>query len=277
MFNKDVFIPLITPFTPQGDVCRHSVRQLMQQLQPHATGFVPCLTSGEGWLLSPSQWQDMVSYCVEFAAGKPVIAGIERPSTSEVITYADEAARLGATGIIFTAPFYPDLPQAAIYNHFVQVHDQTELDIHVYFESELCRNKWEVDTLLTLCALPRVVAIKESNGEEKLAPHLRNIRRMGVKVYQGWEDKLLQYDHDGVMASYCNLDPGHCAQVINHRDYGENTLLVERCRQQGIFEPDWYKRVKTILFQQGVIATDLTLDALQEAKHHAHASTPVSA
>ena len=70
---------------------------------------------------------------------------------------------------------------------------------------------------------------------------------------------------------------GLSTAVINHRDYGENTLLVERCRQQGIFEPDWYKRVKTILFQQGVIATDLTLDALQEAKHHAHASTPVSA
>lgn len=277
MYNKDVYVPLVTPFTLQGHVCRDSVQRLMQRVHPHVSGYVPCLTSGEGWRLSPVQWQDMVKYCVEFAEGKPVVAGIERPGTEEVITYAKEAARLGADAIIFSAPFTPDLPQSAIYQHFALVHDQTDLNIHIYFESTLCNNKWEMETLLSLCMLPRVVAIKESNGEDKVAPHLRNIRRMGVKVYQGWEDKLLQYDHDGVMASYCNLDPEQCARVVNNRDYDESNKLVEQCRLQGIFDPDWYRKLKITLHQQGVLSTALALDDFHEATRDDHAKAIVSA
>lgn len=275
MYDKEVFLPMITPLQKNGSVCRSSVQQLMQIAEPHVDGYVPCLTSGEGWGLSPQQWQDMVRYCIEYAGEKPVITGIERPTTKDILMYADEAERLGAKGIIFTAPFQPGLGQSAIYDHFSQVHDQTALDLYIYFESTLCNNKWEIDTLLSLCALPRVVAIKESSGEDLIAPHLRNIRRMGVKVYQGWEDKLLQYDNDGCMVSYCNLKPDLCRKVVRSRLYSDNAQLTEQCQAEGIFDPDWYKKIKSILFNNRVISTDFSLDDLKEdAYAHAEATLP---
>ncbi|HEX4939942.1 MAG TPA: dihydrodipicolinate synthase family protein [Candidatus Kapabacteria bacterium] len=267
MSDKDVFLPLVTPFNDAGRVCRDSVARLMRFARPNVDGFVPCLTSGEGWLLSDAQWHDMVQFCVQFADGLPVIAGIERATTEAVIERAHVALQLGAQGVICTAPFQPGLSQNAIYDHFVRVHDATPLDLYIYFESTLCNNQWNINTLLSLCALPRVKAIKESSGENKVAPHLRNIRRMGVKVYQGWEDKILEYDADGSMVSYCNLNPRLCQEVTRQRSYAANALMNEQCRNKGVFLPDWYRHLKRDLHARGIIHSPRTLEPAKDIPH----------
>lgn len=267
MSNKEVYLPLITPLDNDGNVCERSVASLMAYAINHVDGFVPCLTSGEGWQLSQHQWKDMVTYCVENAAGKPVIAGIERPTTDEVITFADTARQLGANGIICTAPFKPELSQHDIHEHFSRVHEATPLELFIYFESTLCNNKWDIKTLLSLCLLPRVKGIKESCGENKLAPHLRNIRRMGVKVYQGWEDKLLDYDTDGSMVSFCNLNPQLCSTVTRERGIKANETLMIQCQESGIFELDWYRHMKMDLYRRGIIHTHHTVSSVLEGSH----------
>ncbi|HVK98490.1 MAG TPA: dihydrodipicolinate synthase family protein, partial [Dongiaceae bacterium] len=170
-------------------------------------------------------------------------------------------------GVICAAPFQPGLSQAEIYEHFVQVHDATTLELYIYFESTLCNNRWDVNTLLSLCLLPRVTAIKESSGENLVAPHLRNIRRMGVKVFQGWEDKILEYDADGSMVSFCNLNPRLCREVTQLRSYTANALLCEEARNKGVFLPDWYRHLKKDLYGRGLILSPRTLDLAKEARH----------
>src|SRR3954470_1512751 len=84
MSNHGVFVPLVTPLDDTGAVCRQSVRQLVACSHAIASGYLPCLTSGEGWLLSQRQWEAMVGCTLEVAPRGSVIVGIERPTTRDV-------------------------------------------------------------------------------------------------------------------------------------------------------------------------------------------------
>lgn len=266
MSEKRVYLPLVTPLTEEGAVCRDSVARLVAFARPCVDALVPCLTSGEGWLLSPEQWETMLQCCVEHAEGLPVIAGLERPTTDEVIFLARKAARLGADGVICAAPFAAGTPRAAVHEHFERVHDATSLDLYVYYEFTLCQTRWDADTLAALCALPRVKGVKDSSGDNGLVPHLDEIRRLGVSVYQGWEDRLLEYDADGAMVSFANLDPCLCREVVRRRDASTSAALVEQCKTKGIFEPDWYRHVKRALCERGVIRSARTVPIGKDAE-----------
>ena len=85
---QGVIVPLITPLTAEGAVCAASIERLIESVRPAAAGLVPTLSSGEGWRLTLSQWRDMVLWTRRFARGLPVLAGIELPTTGEVLERA---------------------------------------------------------------------------------------------------------------------------------------------------------------------------------------------
>src|SRR6185503_5722448 len=95
MSRRGTFIPLITPLDEAGAVSGPSVARLLAHARHTASGYIPCLTSGEGWRLSPAQWEAMLRFTLAEAEGRTVIAGIERPTTDEVLDYAEAAERLG--------------------------------------------------------------------------------------------------------------------------------------------------------------------------------------
>jgi 4-hydroxy-tetrahydrodipicolinate synthase len=157
MLRQRMLIPLVTPLDGAGQVCRKGLRRLLALSDGVASGFIPCLTSGEGWKLTRQQWESMVQFTVAEAPGKTVVAGIERPTTQEVRSYAARAQELGAHGVMLTAPFGTDVDQESIFDHYRTVHDSIELDVYIYHESALSGNETRFDTLLAIAQLPRVV------------------------------------------------------------------------------------------------------------------------
>src|SRR5205814_9742938 len=95
--------------TPSHEVCPSSVDALMDSVRPYAQGCVAALSTGEGWLLSDQQWQDIVALTVHHADGMPVWAGALRAGTDDVIALTRRARLLGADAIVVTAPFTPGL------------------------------------------------------------------------------------------------------------------------------------------------------------------------
>lgn len=88
MSGKSILVPLITPLNAQEQVCEASLERLLGSLAPHVDGYIPCLTSGEGWRLSRQQWLQMLTLTLRHAGERSVIAGIERHSTQEVLDFA---------------------------------------------------------------------------------------------------------------------------------------------------------------------------------------------
>jgi 4-hydroxy-tetrahydrodipicolinate synthase len=259
--RRGVFVPLVTPLSDAGEVCRDSVQQLMATCSASALGFVPCLTSGEGWRLSQRQWSAMLQFTLEAAQGRPVIAGIERPTTGEVLVYAGEAAQLGAKAIMLTSPFGGASSQADIFEHYRRVHAGCGLDLYIYNESTLSGNTTGFDTLLAIAELPRVVGIKDSAEGGRDAAQIEALRAHGLAYYAGWEQQLATgLPVDGCVVSLANLEPALCRVALLSAAPAVAQEVARLSDVYALSSDDWYRHVKAALRARGVIASNRTVD-----------------
>ncbi|WP_175174921.1 dihydrodipicolinate synthase family protein [Achromobacter pestifer] len=252
----DIFVPLITPIDYRGMVCGPSVQRLLSSLRHSANGFIPCLTSGEGWRLSATQWEDMLRFTLEHAGASAVIAGIEQPSTAEVHAYAESAKRLGAHGVMLTSPFGESVTQAGILDHYRRVHDAVDLSIYVYNESSLSGNETLFDTLLAIAALPRVVGIKDSADVARSSDQIKALQAQGLKYYVGWEHQLGEdLPVDGCVVSLANIEPALCRVALACECAAVRSEVTRLTEAYALQSDDWYVHIKKELFSRGAIST----------------------
>jgi 4-hydroxy-tetrahydrodipicolinate synthase len=272
MSRHQVLVPLVTPLDMHARVCRQSVQQLVRACGPLVDGFIPCLTSGEGWNLSAAQWTDMLRYTLEFAdENHRVVAGIELPTTEEVIERAERARELGAREIIVTSPFAPGASQAHILAHYQAIHSRTPLDLLVYNESALSGNEKSFDTLLKIARLERVTGLKDSPSQTRTQAQIEQIRGEGVDYFIGWEHELAgALVSDGNIVSLANLEPALCRVACLARQPEVATIVARLNETFGLGEDDWYAHVKRELAARGVLRSALTTQRPGAHEHAAH-------
>lgn len=257
---KSIFVPLISPLDDQSQICEASVRQLLHCSHPYVDGYIPCLTSGEGWRLERREWQRMLELTLAHAQERTVIAGIERGTTAEVLEYAKLAQELGAHGVMFTSPFAKGTTQEEIIAHYRAVHDATSLDIFIYNESALSGNEKSFETLLTIARLPRVIGIKDSPSEPRTQQQIQQLRAEGLDYLIGWEMSLARdLESDGNVVSLANLEPALCRLAIGARQQVVAQWVETLNGYFDLGADDWYAQVKKELKARGVITTDRVL------------------
>ncbi len=256
MSGKHIFVPLISPLDEQSHICEASVRRLLHCARPFVDGFIPCLTSGEGWRLGRADWRRMLELTLAHAQGKTVIAGIERATTAEVIEYALLAQALGAQAIMFTSPFAPGTSQQDIIEHYRAVHDAIALDIFIYNESALSGNEKTFETLLAIAQLPRVIGIKDSPSQPRVQREINQLRGEGLAYFIGWEMLLARdLESDGNVVSLANLEPALCRLAIGAGQTSVGTLVETLNEHFELGADDWYAQVKKELKARGIITT----------------------
>lgn len=257
MSAKSIFVPLITPLDEHSRICESSVRQLLQCSHPYVDGYIPCLTSGEGWRLERRDWLRMLELTLAHAQDKTVIAGIERATTAEVVEYALLAQEAGAHAIMFTSPFTPGTTQEQIIEHYREVHDSTSLDLYIYNESALSGNEKTFETLLAIGELPRVIGIKDSPSEPRTQREIERLRAEGLDYFIGWEMLLARdLESDGNVVSLANLEPALCRLAISARQQPVGEMIETLNGYFDLGADDWYAQVKKELKARGVISTD---------------------
>jgi 4-hydroxy-tetrahydrodipicolinate synthase len=263
MLRQGMLIPLVTPLDGAGQVSRKDLIRLLALSDGVASGYIPCLTSGEGWKLTRQQWESMVRFTVAEAPGKTVVAGIERATTEEVLRYAARAKELGAHGVMLTAPFGADVDQRSIFDHYCKVHDSIDLDVYIYHESALCGNETTFATLLAIAQLPRVVGIKDSSDPPCNAEQITALRNHGLAYYTGLEQHLGRHElADGSVVALANLEPALCAAALGTRDLAVKTRIEHMIEQHQLFAADWYRHVKKALKARGIIESDAIVPEL---------------
>src|SRR3989338_4627146 len=239
MSRSGTFIPLITPLDENGLVCRQSVAQLLAHGRHAVSGYIPCLTSGEGWNLSLDQWSDMLRYTLAEAGEQTVIAGIERGSTAEVLDYARQAAELGARAIMLTSPFGAEVEQPAILAHYRAVHDGTDLDIYIYNESSLSGNETAFETLLQIAELPRVVGIKDSSEQPRSPGQIAALQARGLAYYLGWEHHPAgDLPAGGHVVALANLEPMLCRMALDRTEPAMQREISRLSEAYDLFSED---------------------------------------
>ncbi|MEU5218661.1 dihydrodipicolinate synthase family protein [Streptomyces sp. NPDC020807] len=261
--NQGVIAALVTPFSETGEVSERAVAGLLDTLRPHVDGLLPNLSTGEGRLLTDAQWEAMLRATVTHADGLPVLAGVLRPTTEQVLERARVAVELGAHALVATSPYGPDVTQDEIYEHFARLSADGGLPVIVYHGTEVSGNAADFDTLLRICELPGVVGVKDSSGSSAFTRRLVEAEP-GAAVLAGLEHLLLESGPvDGYVVALANVEPELCADLFAGRLDDPATPLDAACERYGLEKDDWYRWVKTALYERGILENDRTVDAAQ--------------
>jgi 4-hydroxy-tetrahydrodipicolinate synthase len=250
-----ILVPLVTPLTAEGQVCRRSLENLIESVRSDASGLIPALSSGEGWALSLAQWRDLMQATRRCARGLPILAGIELPTTAEVIERARLARELQVDAVVVPAPFGRDLPGAAVLAHHRAIASESGLPLFLYNEPKLTGTAMTLDTMVELCRGGSVVGIKDSSGSIELTRALL-AARTGVPVFQGWEHLCLACTPgvQGYILPLSNLEAGLCRAMFAEPTADRQEAMDRHCAAHDLLGDRWYAGLKRELQRRGVIA-----------------------
>ncbi|NIX19307.1 MAG: 4-hydroxy-tetrahydrodipicolinate synthase, partial [Actinobacteria bacterium] len=91
-----------------------------------------------------------------------IIAGTGTYNTAESVELSKRAEEVGVDGLMAVTPYYSKPPQEGIYRHFRAIAEATELPLMLYNIPGRTARLIEIDTLVQLADVPRIVAVKDA-------------------------------------------------------------------------------------------------------------------
>jgi len=157
---------LVTPFK-NGVVDRKVFQDFVKwQLDQGTNGFVPCGTTGEAPTLVNEEHELLTKLTCEVVKGKaPVIVGSGSNSTKSAIELTNKVHKAGADASLQVVPYYNKPSQEGIYQHFKNIHDNTDIPIILYNVPSRTIVDMSVETLIRLAKLPRIIGIKDATSD----------------------------------------------------------------------------------------------------------------
>ena len=152
-------------------------------------GLVLMGTVGEGNSLSALEKRSVLHAAVEVSEGKvPVIAGVSEFTTATAVSFARDAERIGATGLM-VLPAMVYVPTAAeLEFHLRAVAQATALPIMLYNNPPSYRVNIDIATLANLADVPNIVAIKESAPDPRRFTDIINEFGERYVLFAGLDD-----------------------------------------------------------------------------------------
>lgn len=159
-----IWIPLITPFR-NGDVDHAALRGLVRRCaQAGVAGFVALGTTGEPSSLSAAEQHAVLETVLDSAGGAQVIVGVAGNNVASVHERVRHLNELPVAGLLVPAPYYVRPSQAGLVEFFTSVADASAKPLVIYDIPYRTGVRIELDTLLTLAAHARIVAVKDCAG-----------------------------------------------------------------------------------------------------------------
>jgi 1-pyrroline-4-hydroxy-2-carboxylate deaminase len=189
-----VFPAATTQFDPDLEVDIAATQRVQKALlRDGVHGLVLMGTVGEGNSLSALEKRNVLEAAVEASEGKvPVIAGVSELTTAAAVSFARDAERLGASGLmVLPAMVYVPTPAELEY-HFRAVAAASELPIMLYNNPPSYRVNIGIDTLSRLTDVANIVAIKESAPDPRRFTDLINAFGERFVLFAGLDDVVFE-------------------------------------------------------------------------------------
>ncbi|MFF3854228.1 dihydrodipicolinate synthase family protein [Micromonospora sp. NPDC002575] len=268
--------PLVTPFDADENI---DVEALRGEIRFHLTVGVHglCVTgsTGDGQMLSIDQSVTVARIAVEEAAGAvPVIAGIIRDSTAEVIRYGLALKEVGVDALQVTPVHYLFQPdEDTTVEYYRRITEQTGLPVIIY--NVIPYALIPATTVYRIIQeVPGVVGVKQSGGNiHQLADLLRAAPTEGV-VFTAVDDLLYPaylLGAGGAISATLTVVPQLCVEQWDAVRAGDHKTALDIHNRllpiwRAVDGPNMTVRIKAALRMQG-----------RNGGLGAHPLTPVSA
>ncbi len=246
-----LYVPLCTPMY-KWTFDKRSFKKLIQTLEPHVDGYVPCLSSWEWHEMSVDLRKSVLSETLKLTQ-KPVYVWIKRDTTKEVIALLRLAEELWATWIT-TPVLAPD--QTDIYEYIQTLASETFLPIIIYNTEQ--QHIDNIELLQKIDALKSIVAIKDSSMNDVFFEQMIAAKQkwdLDMSVFQWMEHKLkTSLDADWFLISLANVEPELCKMFLQHGWEELFAVFDEIFRTNNLWK-NWYVTLKAMLMMKWIFSS----------------------
>ena len=209
---------LVTPMTEAGQVDYAALERLVDhQLKGGIDALIVCATTGEAPTLQDDEHIEVIHRVAQQVAGKiPVIAGTGSNYTDHAVEMSIKARDAGANGLLCVTPYYNKCTQRGLFESFTKIADATELPMIVYNVPGRTGVNIQPATYEKLADHPRIVGIKEANGD--ISSVVDTMARCGHKIdmYSGNDDQIvpiLSMGGIGCISVLSNILPAETREI----------------------------------------------------------------
>lgn len=204
-------VALITPFK-DGRVNFEKLEELLNwHIESKTDAIIICGTTGEASTMSESEKKETIKFTVDVVNKRiPVIAGTGSNNTAAAISMSKWAESIGVDGLLVITPYYNKTTQKGIYEHFKAVNDSVNIPIIVYNVPSRTGLNIAPKTLVKLCELKNITAIKEASGNISQIAEMKALCRDKIDIYSGNDDQIipiLSLGGIGVISVVANIYP----------------------------------------------------------------------
>lgn len=203
----------ILPFDEEGRIDAGEYRRHLTWLAgtPGVSGITCNGHAGEVAALDRGERRRAVAIAAETMAGRlPLIAGIYAENSAQAISLARDAQSEGADALLVMPPnalIFDGRPDMA-YRHHAELASAVGLPLVVFVYPAWTRMQYDTGTLIRICEIPNVVAVKEWSLDIcVLERNLRAVRDLGrpVSVLSSFSTSLLPslvLGADGILSGH---------------------------------------------------------------------------
>ncbi|WP_104748073.1 4-hydroxy-tetrahydrodipicolinate synthase [Helicobacter cetorum] len=261
---------LITPFKEDLSVDEVAYENLIKrQIKQGMDACVPVGTTGESATLTHKEHMKCIEIAVETCKNTPtlsnsrmkVLAGVGSNATSESLTLAKFAQKIGADAILCVSPYYNRPTQQGLFEHYKAIAQSIEIPIMLYDVPSRTGVSIEVPTALKLFReVSNIKAIKEASGSLRRIVEIHHHEK-DFKIFSG--EDLLNHSimfsgGSGVISVTGNLMPNLVSQMVDYalkHEY-QKTLEIQNKLfdlHQALFIETNPIPIKTAMYLAGLI------------------------
>lgn len=214
---RGVFTALITPFR-NGRIDAPAFKEFIDwQIAEGVHGLVPAGTTGESPTLTPEEHCEVISLCVEAAAGRvPVMAGTGANNTAEAVAFTHHAKEAGADAALIVTPYYNKPTPAGLIAHFSAIHEAVDIPIFIYNIPGRSVIDMADGVLAELAKLPRIIGVKDATGDLSRVATLRTAAGEDFIQLSGEDMTAVGFNAmggQGCISVTANIAPALCARL----------------------------------------------------------------
>ncbi len=180
-----VLTAMATAFHADGSVDLEGTARIADHLINHGhDGVVVSGTTGEAPTTTVPE-DGLILQAVMEAVGDraSVVAGVGTNSTAHSVELTEQAAKVGAHGVLVVTPYYNKPSQAGVLHHFRAVAEASDLPVMLYDVPGRTGMAIAPETYHAAAEWPTVVAVKDAVGD--FARGTRIMRDTGLAFYSG--------------------------------------------------------------------------------------------
>lgn len=190
---KGTATALVTPAAKDGTPDLKAYKKLVDwQIKEGINALVSCGTTGESATLCEKEYEEVISCCVETAAGRvPVIVGTGSNDIAHAIEHTKLAAKLGADAALVVTPYYNKATQKGLIASYTAIAESSPIPLILYNVPSRTGVNIKPETYAVLAEHENIAAVKEANGDiSSIAETLRLIDGK-MDLYSGNDDQIV--------------------------------------------------------------------------------------